>query len=140
MIIIRTALCGQVAIKRKQWPNKFSRRCIQRFIFFFLGLCTHFDQDDRTALHWAASSGATDIAQYLLNNGAEVDKPDSSGWTALHVAGKIFDLMLQSRYSDIKTAILLHHLVSAGNEEIVKELVGAGADVNKKNDKGMTPL
>jgi len=31
-------------------------------------------------------------------------------------------------------------LVSAGQEEVVKELVGAGADVNRKNDKGITPL
>ena len=31
-------------------------------------------------------------------------------------------------------------LVSAGQEEVVNELVGAGADVNKKNDKGITPL
>ena len=31
-------------------------------------------------------------------------------------------------------------LVSAGQEEVVKELVGSGADVNRKNDKGITPL
>lgn len=31
-------------------------------------------------------------------------------------------------------------LVSAGQEEVVNELVGAGADVNKNNDKGITPL
>jgi hypothetical protein len=31
-------------------------------------------------------------------------------------------------------------LVSAGQEEAVNELVGAGADVNRRNDKGITPL
>lgn len=31
-------------------------------------------------------------------------------------------------------------LVSAGQEEVVNELVGAGADVKRKNDKGITPL
>jgi hypothetical protein len=31
-------------------------------------------------------------------------------------------------------------LVSAGQEEAVSELVGAGADVNRKNEKGITPL
>ena len=30
--------------------------------------------------------------------------------------------------------------VSAGNEEVAKELVGAGADVNQCTDKGLTPL
>jgi ankyrin repeat protein len=29
---------------------------------------------------------------------------------------------------------------SAGHEDIVRELVGAGADVNSRNDKGITPL
>lgn len=31
-------------------------------------------------------------------------------------------------------------LVSSGHEEVVRELVGARADVDWKNDKGMTPL
>jgi hypothetical protein len=31
-------------------------------------------------------------------------------------------------------------VVSAGQEEVVRELVGAGADLNRKNDKGITPL
>lgn len=31
-------------------------------------------------------------------------------------------------------------VVSAGHEEIVRELLGAGADVKQTNDKGLTPL
>ncbi|KDQ59132.1 hypothetical protein JAAARDRAFT_33865, partial [Jaapia argillacea MUCL 33604] len=74
------------------------------------------DADQRTPLHWAASSGSVEITQYLLNQNAEVDKPDNSGWTPLHIA------------------------VSAGNDGVVRELIGAGADVKKTNDKGITPL
>lgn len=44
-------------------------------------------QDSRTPLHWAASSGHLDVVTYLLENGAEVDKVDNGGWTALHIAG-----------------------------------------------------
>ncbi|KAI0258368.1 ankyrin repeat-containing domain protein, partial [Gloeopeniophorella convolvens] len=62
------------------------------------------------------SAGHLDIVAYLLENGAEVDKVDGSGWTPLHIA------------------------VSAGQDEVVRELVGAGADVSRKNDKGITPL
>ncbi|KAI0034560.1 ankyrin repeat-containing domain protein, partial [Vararia minispora EC-137] len=62
------------------------------------------------------SSGANEIARYLIDQMADVNKVDGSGWTALHIAA------------------------SAGQEEIVKELVGAGADLNKRNDKGLTPL
>ncbi|KAF7424687.1 hypothetical protein PC9H_009998 [Pleurotus ostreatus] len=92
------------------------------------------DADGRTPLHWAASSGATDIVRYLLDRKADVDKLDSSGWTALHIAGT---LILASYFlNDYLTTIL----VSAGHEEIVRELVGAGADVQRINDKGLTPL
>ncbi|PPQ63235.1 hypothetical protein CVT24_005695 [Panaeolus cyanescens] len=74
------------------------------------------DADERTPLHWAASSGSIDIVRFLIDQKAEVDKVDGSGWTPLHIA------------------------VSAGHENVVRELIGAGADVNGKNDKGLTPL
>jgi 26S proteasome non-ATPase regulatory subunit 10 len=90
-------------------------------------------QDSRAPLHWAASAGHLDVVTYLLANDAEVDKTDDSGWTALHIAGG--DLP-RSKISD---EICLG-LVSAGQEEVVRELVGAGADVKRKNDKGITPL
>ncbi|KAF9072583.1 ankyrin repeat-containing domain protein [Rhodocollybia butyracea] len=64
-------------------------------------------QDERTPLHWAASSGSLEIARYLIGQKAEVDKVDGSGWSALHIA------------------------VSAGHDDVVEELVGSGADVNK---------
>ncbi|KAF9048849.1 ankyrin repeat-containing domain protein [Panaeolus papilionaceus] len=43
--------------------------------------------DERTPLHWAASSGSIDIARFLIDQKAEVDKADGSGWTPLHIAG-----------------------------------------------------
>lgn len=79
-------------------------------------LINALDMDDRTPLHWAASSGSINIAQLLIDHKAEVDRSDNSGWTPLHIA------------------------VSAGNDDIVQELVGAGADVNRRNFKGITPL
>ena len=91
-------------------------------------------QDNRTPLHWAASGGHLDAITYLLANGAEVDKADDSGWTALHIAGGRD--RPRARFSDEMSWIL----VSAGQEEVVRELVGTGADVNRKNDKGITPL
>jgi ankyrin repeat protein len=44
-------------------------------------------KDGRTALHWAASTGSIDIARLLIDQNAEVDKTDGSGWTPLHIAG-----------------------------------------------------
>lgn len=91
-------------------------------------------QDSRTPLHWGASAGHLDIVTYLLTNGAEVDKADDSGWTSLHIAGG------QNWPRSLCFMINVLLLVSAGQEEVVRELVGAGADVNRKNDKGITPL
>ncbi|KDR78689.1 hypothetical protein GALMADRAFT_63768, partial [Galerina marginata CBS 339.88] len=62
------------------------------------------------------SSGSIDIVRFLIDQKAEEDKTDGSGWTPLHIAG------------------------NAGHENVVQELIGAGADVNRQNDKGLTPL
>ena len=45
------------------------------------------EQDERTPLHWAASSGSIDIVRFLVDQKTEIDKVDGSGWTALHIAG-----------------------------------------------------
>ncbi|KAJ2918465.1 hypothetical protein MD484_g1940, partial [Candolleomyces efflorescens] len=71
-------------------------------------LINSLDVDERTPLHWAASSGALDIVRLLVDQKAEVDLPDNSGWTPLLIA------------------------VSAGYTEVVQELIGAGADVNRQ--------
>jgi ankyrin repeat protein len=40
-------------------------------------------------MHWAASSGSSEIASYLITKNCDVDKADESGWTSLHIAGRI---------------------------------------------------
>jgi hypothetical protein len=97
-------------------------------------------QDSRTPLHWAASMGHLDVVTYLLANGAEVDKADDGGWTALHNSGRRA-IPAQFYFSFFFLAERgVSILVSAGQEDVVRELVGAGAEVNRKNDKGITPL
>ncbi|KAF8596546.1 ankyrin [Ceratobasidium sp. AG-I] len=44
------------------------------------------DVDERTALHWAASSGAIEIVQDLISRKAAIDSKDNSGWTPLMIA------------------------------------------------------
>ncbi len=53
------------------------------------------------------------------------------------------DCSTQCRYAQLASLYISDNillLVSAGQDEVVSELVGAGADVNRKNDKGITPL
>ena len=58
---------------------------------------------------------------------------DNSGWTPLHIAG-VNDFTSSGGIDDKV------YVVSAGHEDIVRELLGAGAEINKTNDKGLTPL
>ena len=44
------------------------------------------DGDDQNALMKAADENQTDVVRYLLNNGANVNKQNSWGMTALHFA------------------------------------------------------
>ena len=44
------------------------------------------DKDDKTALMSAARYNKTDVVRFLLEKGANVDKQDHRGWTALHNA------------------------------------------------------
>ena len=45
-----------------------------------------YDGQDRNALIRAADENQTDVVRYLLNNGANVNKQNSRGMTALHFA------------------------------------------------------
>ncbi|XP_005755580.1 26S proteasome non-ATPase regulatory subunit 10-like [Pundamilia nyererei] len=74
------------------------------------------DQDRRTALHWACSAGHTDIVEFLLDMGVEVNLQDDASWTPLHIAA------------------------SAGREDIVRSLISKGAQLNSVNQNGCTPL
>jgi ankyrin repeat protein len=85
------------------------------------------DEDGCTALHKACLIGHGDVAEYLLEHGANVERGDkpapggywphrSSGWTPLHYA-----------------AVL-------GNEDVGGLLLKRGAGVNATDKKGHTPL
>lgn len=55
-------------------------------------------------------------ALWLLEHGADPNRPDAQGWTAVHQAA------------------------SRGNERILRALLGAGGDPQRKDKQGRTPL
>lgn len=91
-------------------------------------------QSDDTALHIAACHGNADIVQFLLENGASASLKDRNihGQTPLHLAvmGAIFS----------KEASYLHRHKKEKFLEIIKTLVGKGADINAEVENGNTPL
>lgn len=74
------------------------------------------DDDDRTPLHIAIDAGNAELTDYLLTNGASVDKTDSQGQSPIFVA------------------------IQNNDQLSLAKLLAHGADVNIEDDAGLTPL
>jgi len=97
------------------------------------------DNDGRTALQIAATSGSTDIAVALVEAGADINITDNDGRTALHIAATSGSTdiaqALVERKSDLNIAAsdgrtALHMAACSDSTGIVLSLVNAGADLN----------
>ena len=102
-----------------------------------------------TPLHWAASSGHTNIVEHLLSKGAEVNSKAGDGrtplhWAALHGHRKTVVYLL-GRGAEVNSKTLsgstpLLCAASNGHTSTVEYLLNKGAEVNSKGDDGWTPL
>ncbi len=77
-----------------------------------------------TALMYACNNGDIEIVQLLLDDLAQDDEP--------------FKLSVYLNLETYGTA--LHYAIRSGKQQIVELLIDKGADCNKKNRKGCTPL
>ena len=76
----------------------------------------HRDGDNNTALHWAVEQNHTDIAQLLIDAGADIEMKNCDGCSPLHCA------------------------CDSGALDVVKMLVEAGAGVRDTDNGGSTCL
>ena len=101
-----------------------------------------------TPLMLAAERGHIDILLHLINHGADVNKKDGRGRTALHYASergdfKVAEALLSKGAIDEKawnqcTPLML--AAERGHIDILLYLINRGADVNKKDGRKRTAL
>ena len=108
------------------------------------------DESGRTPLHAALHGGHTDVAQFLIKNGANTDAWDDDDWTPLHIASQngnlevVQSLLSQGALVNIQTKG--HHQTPLdlalynGNLQVIRSLLEHGANTNTRDDKDLTPL
>ncbi|KAG2425713.1 hypothetical protein HXX76_013555 [Chlamydomonas incerta] len=115
-------------------------------------LCKRKDEDQRSLLHNAVTSGNLELCQLLVTRGgsaAVVDDQDEEGWTPLQSAAScgfeaVVDLLLalgadvQAANSGGRTA--LHYAASKGRAGVLRQLLKAGARAGAADSTGSTAL
>ncbi|KAK9735275.1 hypothetical protein RND81_04G195400 [Saponaria officinalis] len=107
------------------------------------------DANDRTALHFAAREGKTEVCKYLLEElKLDVNVKDADGETPLvHAARQghtdtvscLLEHGADPAIASDLGATALHHAAGIGNLEMMKLLLSKGAAVDSQSDSG-TPL
>lgn len=102
------------------------------------------DEAQKSALLYACEKGDLKTVRALVSKGADVDAASKYGDTALSVsiAGKHEDAarFLIDHGADLKAAGALSAAIGSGSLPLVKLLVAKGADVNRRDPGGMTPV
>ncbi|RMZ84850.1 hypothetical protein DV737_g1027, partial [Chaetothyriales sp. CBS 132003] len=103
-----------------------------------------------TALHFAASKANLEVCRALLTHGASARAKDRRAQLALHRAAAvgsvpIVRLLLDEGKSPINSSdadglTALHHAISEGHGDVAVELLKRGAQSDKRDGDGRTPL
>ncbi|KAI0880260.1 ankyrin repeat-containing domain protein [Annulohypoxylon maeteangense] len=100
------------------------------------------------ALHQASAHGFSDIVEYLISRGADVNLKDFSNQIALHCAAgyghkSVVDILLEKsdvHLKDVYGRTPLFYACGHGNLEIVSRLFDHQADASVQDDDGQTAL
>lgn len=104
------------------------------------------DRDGYAPLHVAVREGRIAIARLLIRRGVDINLQDAHGHTAIYhaVLGshlRIADLLLEAGTELDATALLLDAVQQGVIErEVIRYLAGKGANLEKQDERGDTPL
>lgn len=108
------------------------------------------DKESLLPLHLAVREGKISVVRALLEYGADVDRQNDEGWTALHEAANMgFDevvrLLIDEYNADmsislINRSVALHVAAQANRIRCVQALLDGGQNVNVTNSDGRTAL
>ncbi|XP_017057977.1 transient receptor potential channel pyrexia isoform X1 [Drosophila ficusphila] len=125
--------------------------CVQLLLNHNADVRSQFGEGKVTALHLAAENDYVECARLLLEHGAEVDCRNASHQTPLHLAclsqsiGTVDILIayganVNAVYRDGRTALHAAIVKQSRCLDCCNALLKAGADVNKADSYGYTPL
>jgi ankyrin repeat protein len=98
-----------------------------------------------TAVHWCSQPGRESTLQLLLAHGAKPDIQDNRGQTALHLASRrgyldLVRILIKAKANlslktceDLECNTPLHEAVLSNDQEVVRALLLAGANVGARN-------
>ena len=93
------------------------------------------DKSGKLPLIKAVEAGDEDVVRYLIAEGADTDKADRSGFSALATAAakgdfSLFEAVAAGSKADLKAPLLLDKAMDGGNLKIVQFLLNKGSDAN----------
>nr|AAD34784.1 unknown [Drosophila melanogaster] len=111
--------------------------------------CRDAQGRNSTPLHLAAGYNNFECAEYLLENGADVNAQDKGGLIPLHNASSYGHLDIAALLIKHKTVVNatdkwgftpLHEAAQKGRTQLCSLLLAHGADAYMKNQEGQTPI
>lgn len=102
------------------------------------------DENGSTPLIWACLNRRKDVVEMLMTTGADINLVDFTGNTPLQNAldsenVEIADILI-SKGANVQLGSSLHSACRKGYRRIVELIIHNGVDINKRDNRGRTPL